>query len=90
MLMLGIDPGLTATGWGLVSMQGTRLCHHDHGIIRSTARDADTDNELAAIADPARGNYRCASAANKAIIEEIFVVNNPRSALRLGMARGWG
>ena len=49
MLMLGIDPGLGATGWGLVSMQGTRLCHHRHGIIRSTAREADT-KRLASIA----------------------------------------
>ncbi len=42
MLMLGIDPGLSATGWGLVSLQGTRLCYHHHGVIRSTAREADT------------------------------------------------
>ena len=41
MRMLGIDPGLSATGWGLVSMDGLRLCHYGHGIIRSTARDAD-------------------------------------------------
>ena len=86
MLMLGIDPGLTATGWGLVSMQGTRLCHYRHGIIRSTAREADT-KRLASI------SYRLeeiikVERPDAAIIEEIFVVNNPRSALRLGMARG--
>ena len=88
MLMLGIDPGLTATGWGLVSMQGTRLCHHDHGIIRSTARDADADR-LAAIAVQLEAII-AAHQPQAAIIEEIFVVNNPRSALRLGMARGVG
>ncbi len=86
MLMLGIDPGISATGWGLVSIQGTRLCHHRHGVIRSTAREADT-KRLASI------SYQLEEIINverpdAAIIEEIFVVNNPRSALRLGMARG--
>ena len=56
------------------------------GIIRSTARDADTDR-LAAIADQLE-KIISAERPEAAIIEEIFVVNNPRSALRLGMARG--
>jgi|SaaInl3SG_22_DNA_1037383.scaffolds.fasta_scaffold09880_3 crossover junction endodeoxyribonuclease RuvC len=86
MRMLGIDPGLGATGWGLVSMEGLRLCHHNHGIIRSTAREADT-HRLAAIADQLE-KIISEEKPEAAIIEEIFVVNNPRSALRLGMARG--
>src|SRR6056300_782829 len=86
MRMLGIDPGLGATGWGLVSMEGLRLCHHNHGIIRSTAREADT-LRLAAIADQLE-KIISEEKPEAAIIEEIFVVNNPRSALRLGMARG--
>ena len=83
MLMLGIDPGLTATGWGLVSLQGLRLRHHDHGIIRSTARDADTER-LAGIADQLEAII-ATHQPQAAIIEEIFVVNNPRSALQLNI-----
>ena len=86
MRMLGIDPGLSATGWGLVSTDRLRLSHHSYGIIRSTARDADT-NRLAAIADQLE-KIISEEKPEAAIIEEIFVVNNPRSALRLGMARG--
>jgi len=86
MLMLGIDPGLSATGWGLVSLQGARLCYHRHGVIRSTAREADTQR-LAEIGQQLE-EIIATEQPEAAIIEEIFVVNNPRSALRLGMARG--
>ncbi len=86
MLMLGIDPGLQATGWGLVSLTGSRLCHHQHGIIRSTAKQPDTQR-LANIAERLSELIQTHQ-PDKAIIEEIFVVQNPKSALRLGMARG--
>ena len=33
MRMLGIDPGLTATGWGVVSLDGQRLVPHAHGKV---------------------------------------------------------
>ena len=66
-------------------MDGLRLCHHSHGIIRSTAGEADT-NRLAAIANQLE-KIISEEKPEAAIIEEVFVVNNPRSALRLGMAR---
>jgi crossover junction endodeoxyribonuclease RuvC len=86
MIMLGIDPGLSATGWGLVSVSGSHLVHHQHGVIRSTPKQADTAR-LAMIAD-SLCEIIVQHQPEAAIIEEIFVVNNPRSALRLGMARG--
>ena len=86
MRMLGIDPGLQATGWGLVRFSAHRLYHEGHGIIRTTTKMSDAER-LCAIADGLRDvirDYRPESA----MIEEIFVSQNPRSALRLGMARG--
>lgn len=88
MRMLGIDPGLQATGWGIVSLTGSQLRHHAHGIIRTNARTADPERLVKihhglvqAIQD-----YR----PDRVIIEEIFIVRNPQSVLRLGMARGVG
>ena len=83
--MLGIDPGLQATGWGIVSYQGGKLAHHGHGIIRTNARDTD----------PKRLTHICTEMGHivadyqpaEAMIEEIFVVHHLRSVLKLGMAR---
>ena len=38
-LVLGLDPGLQATGWGVLEIQGTRLCHIDNGTIRPKRSD---------------------------------------------------
>ena len=86
MRMLGIDPGLQATGWGLVRFSANRLYHEGHGIIRTTTKMSDAER-LCAIADGLGDVIRDYQPEN-AMIEEIFVSQNPRSALRLGMARG--
>ena len=86
MRIIGIDPGLQATGWGVIASDGAQLRNVDHGIIRTTTRMSDPKrlslifeglNKVIAICQP-----------ELAIIEEIFVKDNPRSALRLGLARG--
>jgi crossover junction endodeoxyribonuclease RuvC len=84
--MLGIDPGLTATGWGIVSLDGHRLVHHAHGVIKTTPRQSDP-HRLKLLGDGLSGviaEYQ----PDAASIEDIFMNNNARSALRLGMARG--
>jgi crossover junction endodeoxyribonuclease RuvC len=86
MLILGIDPGSTATGYGVV--EGTRagLRHVAHGIVRPKAGDplasrlAHIHAEVLAVAR--------AHAPELAVVERIFVAANPRSALVLGQARG--
>jgi len=84
--ILGIDPGLSATGWGVVEAAGSRLAFRACGAIKS---DADTPlaerlafihRELAALI--------VAHAPDEAAIEETFVNRDPRSALKLGQARG--
>ena len=88
MRILGIDPGLRCTGWGVIDFNQGRLQHIANGAIRPDPRAADADRLtaiyqglLSVIAD---------TDPNVAAIEEIFVAKSARSALRLGMARGAG
>ncbi|MDR2681930.1 MAG: crossover junction endodeoxyribonuclease RuvC [Holosporaceae bacterium] len=84
--ILGIDPGLHRTGWGIVDYDGFHLKYVIHGVI---------------IADPAqkieirlRHIYKMLSdvieenSPTEVSIEQVFVNNNPLSSLKLGMARG--
>jgi len=86
MLILGIDPGLQKTGWGLVDKQGNALKFVASGLIKTKASDpmaerlAHLHQEMADIIK----NHNPDSAA----IEETFVNRNPASALKLGQARG--
>ena len=86
MLVLGIDPGLQKTGWGIIHIEGSRLQYRDSGLIKTSAQ-SPLANRLAVLheglADIIK-QYGPAAAA----IEETFVNNNPASALKLGQARG--
>jgi len=86
--VLGIDPGLRSTGWGVVSISKGRLQHIANGAIRPNPRHSDADRLTmiyqglsSVIAD---------TQPDRAAIEDIFVAKSARSALRLGMARGVG
>ena len=88
MRVLGIDPGLRSTGWGVVSISQGRLQHIANGEIRPNPHQSDADHLImiyqglsSVIADVQ---------PNRAAIEDIFVAKSARSALRLGMARGVG
>jgi crossover junction endodeoxyribonuclease RuvC len=86
MIILGIDPGLTCTGWGLVAKSGSRLSHVANGQIRTDAkagmaeRLVELDAGLAAVIAQ---HHPDAGA-----VEEVFVNVNPQSTLKLGQARG--
>ena len=86
MRIIGIDPGLQATGWGVIASDGAQLRNVDHGIIRTTTRMSDPER-LGQIFEGLQ-NVIATCQPQTAIIEEIFVKDNPRSALRLGLARG--
>jgi crossover junction endodeoxyribonuclease RuvC len=84
--ILGIDPGSSATGWGVVDCAGARLVFAASGVIR-TRRGAEHGAKLAQIFTGLReviGDY----APHEAAIEETFVNASPRDALILGQARG--
>jgi crossover junction endodeoxyribonuclease RuvC len=88
MRILGIDPGLRCTGWGVIDFNQGRLQHIANGAIRPDPRAADADR-LTAIYQ-GLSSVIADTDPDIAAIEEIFVAKSARSALRLGMARGVG
>ena len=86
MRILGLDPGLGTTGWGLIEADGNRLRHLANGQIR-TGTSAPLPRRLAALADQLEALF-ADHAPNAAAVEEVFVNQNPQSTLKLGQARG--
>jgi crossover junction endodeoxyribonuclease RuvC len=84
--ILGIDPGLSATGWGVVESEGSRLRFVVCGAIASTA-DQPLARRLAFIHRELT-DLIAAHAPDEGAVEETFVNRDPRSALKLGQARG--
>jgi crossover junction endodeoxyribonuclease RuvC len=84
--ILGIDPGLQRTGWGIIDVKGNKLTHISHGVIK-TDPGAETSRRLAAIYDGLAEMIALWQPWDAAI-EETFVNKNPASALKLGLARG--
>ncbi|MBL8653375.1 MAG: crossover junction endodeoxyribonuclease RuvC [Alphaproteobacteria bacterium] len=86
MRVLGIDPGLRHTGWGVIEMAGNRLTHVANGRISSDG-ERTTAERLAQLHDGLMAAIE-AWAPQEAAIEETFVNQNPASTLKLGQARG--
>ncbi|MGH1420691.1 MAG: crossover junction endodeoxyribonuclease RuvC [Hyphomonas sp.] len=84
--ILGIDPGLRHTGWGLVEKTGSRLAWLGHGVI-SIDPKLELSDRLGGIFE-AVGELALHHKPHIAGIEETLVNANPRSALKLGQARG--
>jgi crossover junction endodeoxyribonuclease RuvC len=86
MKILGLDPGLGTTGWGLIEAEGNRLAHIANGQLK-TDTSAPLPRRLAHLADQLEAliaEHQPAAAA----AEEVFVNKNPQSTLKLGQARG--
>ena len=84
--IIGLDPGLRATGWGIIVAEANRLSHVAHGTIRT-----NSDDELAyrlRVLHDALAELITAWQPQAAAVEETFVNQNPASALKLGQARG--
>ena len=84
--ILGLDPGLGTTGWGLISAEGNRLVHIANGQLKTNS-SAPLPHRLAELAsqlEAVLAEYRPEGAA----VEEVFVNKNPQSTLKLGQARG--
>lgn len=86
MIILGLDPSLTCTGWGVIRIDGSRLSHLANGQIPTSPKEpmalrlATIYASIAAVIaehNPIR-----------AACEEVFVNENPRSTIKLAQARG--
>ena len=86
MRLLGLDPGLRFTGWGLVDMHGHRLRHVANGTLKSTA-SRSIAQRLLELHDGVLDILDRFSPGEVAV-EETFVNKNPESTLKLGLARG--
>ena len=86
MRLLGIDPGLRNTGWGVIESQGNRLIFVAAGVVKSTAT-ATLAERLVQLYDGIAEVIET-YAPNEAAVEETFVNKNGASTLKLGQARG--
>ena len=86
MRLLGLDPGLRRTGWGVITATGNRLVYVADGVIEVKA--------VPSLAERLSALYRGLvevlerHAPDAAAVEETFVNKNPASTLKLGVARG--
>ncbi|MBS0272336.1 MAG: crossover junction endodeoxyribonuclease RuvC [Proteobacteria bacterium] len=86
MRILGLDPGLRTTGWGVIDVQGSNLSHVDHGIV--TSKDQETLSSRLHSLYIQLTEIILHYNPHEAAVEETFVNKNPLSALKLGAARG--
>jgi crossover junction endodeoxyribonuclease RuvC len=84
--LLGLDPGLGRTGWGVIQADGNRLSHIANGQLKTNTaaplpeRLADLCRQLETLI--------AEHSPEGAAVEEVFVNKNPQSTLKLGQARG--
>ncbi|EAQ28249.1 Holliday junction resolvasome endonuclease subunit [Erythrobacter sp. NAP1] len=86
MIILGLDPSLTCTGWGLIRAEGSRLSHIANGQIKTNSK-APMAERLAALSCGI-AEVIAAHGPERAACEEVFVNENPKSTLKLAQARG--
>ena len=86
MIILGIDPGLADTGFGIIEKQNNKLINIDYGCIKTSAKDR-TEKRLIVIyqsLDNIIKKYQPQTIA----IEQLFFCKNVKTALAVGQARG--
>jgi crossover junction endodeoxyribonuclease RuvC len=84
--LIGLDPGLRFTGWGVIDVDGNRLRHIGDGVIATDATDSVPErlkilhDALLALLERLR--------PDEAAVEETYVNRNGAATLKLGYARG--
>jgi crossover junction endodeoxyribonuclease RuvC len=83
--IIGLDPGLRRTGWGVIVCEGARLSHVAHGVVAPPETGAFAERLLRLF--ETLTEVIAAHAPHEAAVEEVFVNMNPSSTLKLGHAR---
>ncbi len=84
MRIIGLDPGLRSTGWGVVDVRGSRLTHVANG--RCASKGDDLSTRLASLFRQLDSVLSCHK-PDGAAVESVFVNKDPASTLKLGQAR---
>ena len=84
--ILGLDPSLSSTGWGIIEAENNRIRYVADGFIPTDAK-APIAERLAAINKALREVIEIYK-PEEAAIEQVFLNSNPASTIKLGMARG--
>lgn len=84
--VIGIDPGLRRTGWGVIEQRGHNLRHVQHGVICPDPA-LEMAQRLVLIHQELSGIIQ-RQQPGEAAVEQVFVSKNAAAALKLGQARG--
>ncbi|AKQ40903.1 crossover junction endodeoxyribonuclease RuvC [Aurantiacibacter atlanticus] len=86
MLIIGLDPSLSCTGWGVIRIEGSRISHIANGQVKTAAKApiAQRLDHLHAAIAAVIGTH----APDRAAAEEIFANKNAQSTIKLAQARG--
>ena len=85
-VILGLDPSLSCTGWGVIRAEGSRIAHVANGQVPTDAK-APMAERLAAL-QLALAQVIAEHSPDRAAAEEVFANKNPQSTLKLAQARG--
>lgn len=83
--IIGIDPGLRRTGWGVVAVDGARLSWVAHGVVAPPEKAPFAERLLRLLEGV--GEVAATHGCHEAAVEQVFVNMNPASTLKLGHAR---
>lgn len=86
MRILGLDPSLTSTGWGIIEVEGNKIKYVADGIVKTDAK-MDLAERLVKLHEGICEIIEVYK-PDEAAIEEVFLNSNPYSSLKLGQARG--
>jgi len=83
--ILGLDPGLSAMGWGVIEVSGSRLGHVAHGVIAT--KPASGLGVRLMLLHRALVEIIQSHAPTAIAVEQAFVARDPQAALKIGHAR---
>lgn len=86
MRVVGLDPGLRRTGWGVIDAEGSRLVHVANGTVETDDK-LSTAERLVQLHEGLQAMLKTYGPA-EAAVEESLVNKNAKSTLKLGVARG--
>jgi len=85
-LIIGLDPSLSCTGWGIVAKSGSRLSHIANGQVKTDPSQSLAERLV--VLDRELADVIARHRPDAGAVEEVFVNTNAQSTLKLGQARG--